>query len=259
VGEEFSSLIGTKELTPWVFLLSLLVAVGLGAVHAVSPGHGKTVMAAYLIGTRGRARHAIGLALAVTVSHTTGVVVLALVTLLASDLLPPERLYPVLGLASALTVVGIGAWLLVGRWRDLQHRRSHVRTDDDEHAHEHSHGLVAHRHETRGDAPLSWRGLVALGLAGGLVPSASALILLLGAVAAGRPAFGLALAIAFGVGMAVVLGGIGLVLAQAGRWLERSATVSCLAKLAPTMPWVTAAVVLVAGFVLTGQALTQRF
>jgi nickel/cobalt transporter (NicO) family protein len=266
VGSELSALIATKYLTPIVLVLSLLIAAGLGALHAVSPGHGKTVMAAYLVGTRGRARHAIGLALAVTVSHTLGVAVLAVLTLLASDLLPPERLYPILGLASGLTVVAIGAWLLFRRFRQLRldraHRASHDERREHGHAHEdgtHRHGPFTHSHVAPSEPELSWRSLVALGLAGGLVPSASALILLLGAVAAGRPAFGLALAVAFGVGMAVVLGGIGLALSQAGRWFEHAPGATRLSRLAPAVPWVTGVVVLVAGVLLTGQALVQRF
>ena len=278
VGNELSDLIGARDLTPIAIALSLLIAVGLGAVHAVSPGHGKTVMAAYLVGTRGRARHAVGLAMAVTVSHTFGVLVLAGVTLLASDLIPPERLYPVLGLASGITVVAIGAWLLLARWRELILRRSagahahgpephdhELDRDHDHHDHdhdhdlEHRHGPFRHRHGPEPERSLSWRSLVAIGLAGGLVPSASALILLLGAIAAGRPAFGLALAVAFGVGMAVVLGGIGLVLARAGQFVERAAGGHRFARIAPIVPWVTGVVVLGAGFILVGQALVQRF
>lgn len=272
VGNELSSLIGTRDLTPAVIALSLLIAAGLGAVHAVSPGHGKTVMAAYLVGTRGRARHAVGLAMAVTVSHTLGVLALAGVTLLASDLLPPERLYPLLGLASGVTVVAIGAWLLFNRWREHilrhpagtqadPHTHDHAHEDQPRHSHdpEHRHGPFRHSHTAQPIPSLSWRSLVAIGLAGGLVPSASALILLLGAIAAGRPAFGLALAIAFGAGMAVVLGGIGLVLARAGQFVERATSKARVARLAPVIPWLTGVVVLGAGIVLVGQALVQRF
>jgi len=264
VGDQLSSLLEARDLTPLVLLFSLLAAAGLGAIHAVSPGHGKTVMAAYLVGTRGRARHAIGLALAVTVSHTAGVVVLAALTLGASDLIPPERLYPVLGLASGLTVVGIGAWLLLARWRDLRRARTHAHAHDHHHPHEsdhdgvHRHGPISHSHAPTTEVKLTWRSLLALGLAGGLVPSASALILLLGAVAAGRPAFGLALAIAFGVGMAVVLGGIGLALASAGRLIERAPSLGRLARFAPVVPWATAVIVLGAGLLLTGQALVTQ-
>ncbi len=274
VGEGLAGLIGTRDLTPPIVAISLLLAAGLGALHAVSPGHGKTVMAAYLVGTRGSARHAIALGLAVTASHTLGIVVLAALTLFAGDLVPPERLYPILGLASGITVVGIGGWLLLARLRALRaeraHRSAHVHGYDhgteDHHAApmgEHRHGGMRHSHvTTHGDLrgnQLSWRNLVALGLAGGLVPSASALILLLGAVALGRPLYGLVLAIAFGVGMAVVLGGIGYLLVVAGTRIERWSALERLRPVASLVPWATAAVVLGSGIFLTTQALHTTF
>ena len=251
----------------------MLIAAGLGAIHAVSPGHGKTVMAAYLVGSQGTPRHAVALGLTVTASHTFGVIGLALLTLLAGDFLPPERLYPVLGLASGLTVVAIGTWLLVQRVRGLRrnhaHRAEHRSGAEHEHNHdhvhgasntnEHSHGGIRHSHAPVAGTTLSWRSLILLGFAGGLVPSASALILLLGAVAAGRPGYGLALAIAFGLGMAAVLTGIGLAVVRAGKIIDRMPSLGRLARFAPAVPWLSAAVVTAAGVFLTSQALVQRF
>src|SRR6185437_16317123 len=119
-------------------LVSLAIAFGLGVVHALSPGHGKTIMAAYLVGARGSSRQAVGLGLAVTVSHTLGVLALAGITLAASSVLPPERLYPVLGVASGGLVIAIGASLLWRRLRPIAaaaaHRRAHSV------GHEHDHG-----------------------------------------------------------------------------------------------------------------------
>ena len=266
VGDELGKLLGARDLTPPIVALSLLLAAGLGALHAVSPGHGKTVMAAYLVGSRGTARHAIGLGLAVTVSHTLGIVVLAALTLFASDLVPPERLYPILGLASGITVVAIGGWLLLARWRALRaeraHRSAHAHAHGHDHDHDHadgghSHGGRHHTHEPSGE--LRWRNLIALGLAGGLVPSASALILLLGAIALGRPLYGLVLAIAFGVGMALVLSGIGYLLVVAGGRLERWSLVDRLRPAAAVVPWATAVLVLGSGIFLTSQALHTTF
>ena len=264
VGDELGKLLGARDLTPPIVALSLLLAAGLGALHAVSPGHGKTVMAAYLVGSRGTARHAIGLGLAVTVSHTLGIVVLAALTLFASDLVPPERLYPILGLASGITVVAIGGWLLLARWRALRAERAHRSSHAHAHAHDHdhapeghSHGGRHHSHEASGE--LRWRNLIALGLAGGLVPSASALILLLGAIALGRPLYGLVLAIAFGVGMALVLSGIGYLLVVAGGRLERWSLVDRLRPAAAVVPWATAVLVLGSGIFLTSQALHTTF
>lgn len=254
-GEQLTALLGRGDLSPLAILLSLVLAGGLGALHALSPGHGKTVMAAYLVGSRGSARHAVVLGLIVTAAHTVGVVSLALVTLLAADNLPPERLYPVLGLSSGAIVIGIGLYLLTARWRALTAARRHAlaHAHGDEHRHGEHHG---HDHIPAG-SNLSWRALFSLGLAGGLVPSASALLLLLGAIAAGQPAYGLALAIAFGAGMAVVLSGIGILMVRASRLVQLVPQLGGLARFTPVLPWMTAVIVLVAGIYLTGQALTQ--
>lgn len=253
-GVQLTALLGNGDLSVAAILLSLLLAAGLGALHALSPGHGKTVMAAYLVGSRGTARHAVVLGLIVTAAHTTGVVGLALVTLLASDFLPPERLYPILGLSSGAIVIGIGVYLLAARWRVVssarRHRFDHAHDGDHGHEHHHEHALPA-------GTTLSWGALFSLGLAGGLVPSASALLLLLGAIAVGKPAYGLALAIAFGAGMAVVLSGIGILMVRASRLVERMPRLGGLWRFNPAIPWLTAVVVLGAGIYLTTQALAQ--
>lgn len=282
-GTDVTALFQARDLTPLMLATSLLVAFGLGALHAVSPGHGKTVMAAYLVGTRGSTRHAIGLGMAVTVSHTIGVLVLGLISLSFAAIVPPERLYPILGVASGTIVIAIGSWLIVQRLRVLRRERAlasaHAREHalglehSHEHAHEgadehsdghdhdanaggwHSHGGARHTHLPQSTKPLSWRGLVALGLAGGMVPSVSALILLLGSFSLGRPAFGVVLTVAFGLGMAVVLVGVGMALVHARSFAERIGGVR-LGRAAPWLPATTALVVVLAGAVMTVQALT---
>jgi ABC-type nickel/cobalt efflux system permease component RcnA len=260
IGGELSAMIDAKDLSPLVVLVSLLIAMGLGAAHAVSPGHGKTIMAAYLVGTKGTARHAIALGMTVTVSHTLGVLALAAVTLAASAAIPPERLYPVLGVGSGVTVVLIGAWLLFTRLRTIRNDRRHAaaHAHGNEHAHSHDHGHDhGHSHAPDSGKPLSWRGLFALGLSGGLMPSAAALILLLGSISAGRVAYGLLLVVGFGLGMALVLGGVGLTLVYAARLVNRLPNRQRFAGSAGLLQMGTAAVVIVLGVVLTGQALTQ--
>ena len=118
----FAALIAADNLTPPVMLLSLLVAFGLGAAHALAPGHGKTVVAAYLVGARGTARHAVALGLTVTATHTIGVFALGLVTLFLSQYILPERLYPWLGVISGLLVVAIGVGLVRARLNGLRTR-----------------------------------------------------------------------------------------------------------------------------------------
>jgi ABC-type nickel/cobalt efflux system permease component RcnA len=247
IPDEVSSILAVRDLDPLALLAVLLVAGGLGAAHALSPGHGKTVMAAYLVGSQGTARHAVVLGLTVTLSHTLGVLALAVLVLSATTLLPPERLFPILIASSGVLFVGLGAWMLRGQLRARDERRraasaadprhahadhphgEHLHDHTHPHAHEdagwHEHGGTRHRHVIPGAdgqaAAIGWRSLVALGLAGGLVPSVSALILLLGSLAAGRPAFGIVLVVAFGAGMAIVLAGIGVVLVYARGLLER--------------------------------------
>ena len=294
VGTEIAGLLEARDLTPLALLLSILTAALLGAGHALTPGHGKTVMAAYLVGARGTARHAVGLGLSVTVSHTLGILVLAGIVLAAGSALPPEAFNRWAPLASALLVLGIGGWLVAGQVRahrarraaattsahDHPHDHDHAGVDapDHDHAHdhgqaaavghdhagadagrgEHAHGGVRHRHLPAEGAPITWRSLALLGLAGGIVPSTNALLLLLAAIAGGRPAWGLVLVIAFGVGMAVVLGGVGLVLVRARGLAVRSGSGRVgarLGRLVAMAPAIGAGTVLALGVWLTSQAL----
>ncbi|HET9084004.1 MAG TPA: hypothetical protein VFN41_06325 [Candidatus Limnocylindrales bacterium] len=254
------------DLTPLVVLLSLAAAAALGAGHALTPGHGKTLMAAYLVGTRGSARHAIGLGAAVSVSHTIGILVLAAVVLAATDVVAPDVIVRGAPLVAAISIVVIGGWMLigeVGRRRTLtasdpehdhvhHHDGSHVH-DRDANGHTHTRGQ-SHPHPHVPPSSITWRSLFLLGLAGGLIPSTSALLILLGAIAAGRPAFGLVLVAAFGVGMAAVMSGVGLVLVTARDRVDRAQAGMNLGRFREAIPLVAAVVVLGFGVVLTGQA-----
>jgi nickel/cobalt transporter (NicO) family protein len=338
----FTELLTTRRLTWPILLLSLLVAFGLGAAHALEPGHGKTVVAAYLVGSRGTPRHAVWLGLIVTFAHTAGVFALGLLTLFASAYVVPDRLYPWMGALSGLAIAAVGLALL---WRhgrrayaharglahdhdhghgshahthvhphshghalvharhahshapgdhehshahphihgehghvhdhshdDPEHAHSHSHDDHDHaHAHSHGHGDEGHIHSHgRGDhehdhshhehghghgahghhhdhheyeellegRKVRFGTLVALGVSGGIVPCPGALVVLLGAVALHRVGYGLALIVAFSMGLAAVLTGIGLLMVSArgfldrvpalsdGRWSERLALVS---------------------------------
>ncbi len=215
----FTELMTTRPPGIGVALLALVVAAGLGAVHALEPGHGKTVVAAYLVGSRGTAWHALVLGLVVTASHTAGVYLLGAVTLYASRYIVPERLYPWLGVASGLTVAGLGIVLFLRRYRGASRRHSHDHAHDDHHhhAHHHAHG---HQHHHPG-ADVSLKELVALGVTGGIVPCPAALVVLLSALALGRLGFGLVLIVAFSVGLAAVLIVIGLLVLRARRFMAR--------------------------------------
>jgi nickel/cobalt transporter (NicO) family protein len=199
----FESLI-EGELGAGAILVALLLAAFWGAAHALTPGHGKAIVAGYLVGTRGRPRDAVALGLIVTATHTIGVFALGIVTLALSAFIVPEQLYPWLTLVSGLLVVGVGASVL---WRRLRHRRQHA------HGHHHHH----HHHEHgygRG-------GLLGVGIAAGLLPCPSALVVLLSAIALHRVALGLALIVAFSVGLAATITTIGLVAVLARRAFSR--------------------------------------
>ena len=265
VGGELPAIFQSVDLSPFVLLLSVLTALGLGAGHAVTPGHGKTLMAAYLVGTRGTALHAVGLGLAVTVSHTLGILVLAALVVGAQGLLPPDVVVRGAPVVAAVTIVAIGGWMLLAELRRRLATRStatihgaHDHDHDGENHDHHRHGGLTHSHLPPAGSTISWRGLIALGLAGGLIPSTSALFILLGSIVAGRPAFGFILVVVFGFGMALVMTGVGLAMVFARTRLDRLPSGSGFGRLARHAPLVAAVVVLAFGLYLTAQAIGGR-
>ena len=203
------------DLSAGVVLVSLLAALFWGAAHALTPGHGKAIVAAYLVGTRGRARHAFALGGIVTVTHTIGVFALGLVTLALSELIVPEQLYPWLNLAAALLVVAVGVAVLRARVGDWLHRRAHA------HGHHHHHHHHHHDHDHAPQPGSGVRGLVAVGISGGLLPCPTALVVLLAAISLHRVGYGLLLIVAFSVGLASVVTAIGLLAVGAKRTFAR--------------------------------------
>jgi ABC-type nickel/cobalt efflux system permease component RcnA len=243
--QAFTSLVAGRSPTPGFVLMAFAMATLLGAVHALAPGHGKTVMAAYLVGLKGSLRQALAIGLTVTATHTAGVVALGILVSTSSALVP-ERLYPWLSLASGLLLASVGAGLVV---RTLRHRA---------HAHGHQHDHL----RSRGDdaRPVGWRSLVTLGLAGGLVPAPSALLVLLAAAALGRAWMGIALVVAYGLGMAATLTGTGLALVHLRASLDhgsRGRHAAALHRVGRLLPLTTAAVVLAVGLLLAARAATQ--
>jgi ABC-type nickel/cobalt efflux system permease component RcnA len=251
----FMALVGERSQSPGFAVVALLLAVALGAMHAVAPGHGKTVMAAYLVGLRGTLRQAATIGATVTLTHTAGVLVLGLV-LSTSRAVASERVYPWLGLGSGLLLAAVGLGLLV-RARGGHHAHGHGHPHPHgHHHHDHGHG---HDHRPAG-RPLGRRGLVALGLAGGLVPSPSAVVVLLGGIALGRAWFGVALVLAYGLGMAATLTGVGLLLAHLRTRMDRRLHLpagSLLARLGRLLPAVTASVIVVVGLTLAASGAAQ--
>ena len=256
------------HLTLWGAIVALALALVFGMFHALTPGHGKTMVAAYLAGTRGQARHALILGATVTITHTAGVFALGIVTLSLSQFIVPDQLYPWLNLASGVMVVGIGAfairdrlkrWLRAARPRpasapaahDHGHEHAHDHGHDHaEHDHGHDHG---HGHSHAAPDELSMRSLVALGVSGGLLPCPSALVVLLSAIALHRLAFGLALIVAFSFGLASVISGIGLAVLYARKLFTRLP--SDHGRVVQVLPVASAVIITVLGVVLTARSL----
>jgi ABC-type nickel/cobalt efflux system permease component RcnA len=322
----FADLLVKDDLSAGVIAAALVAALAFGAYHALTPGHGKTVVAAYLIGSRGTARHALLLGLVVTATHTSSVYIVGFVALYLSQYILPEDLYPWLGLVSGGLILAMGVSLLASRLRSTgiaracltyvlawmprfgaprpamalateaasvsavrlrEHGSAHEHSGDlhnhrfssHDHAHEHAvtesdphrHGFgPAHSHGIPGlgGEPVTLRSLIGLGIFGGMIPCPSAIVVMLGAIALHRVAFGLLLIVAFSLGLATVLVTIGFALVYANAIKERVPMLRALEARASgcgvtgvalrLLPVVSAAAVVVAGLVITLRALTQQ-
>ena len=233
-GSTLGSFVTRKSLSVWVVLLALVVAMGVGALHALAPGHGKTITAAYLASRSTRTRDALGAGLAVAVMHTATVLAIGAVLLIASQSFPVERIYPWLGLAAGAVAVALGGTQIVLR----------LRASRDHHAHGHSHTHVS---------PLSKPSLAALAISGGLLPSPTAVLVLLGSFTVGRAAFGLGLVAAFGVGLAASLTVVGMLAVRARALAERHLS----QRMTRIVPIVGAGAIATMGVVIAAQAVTR--
>lgn len=272
-GDYLSRLLGKKDIGLGWLLLGMAVAFGLGAAHALTPGHGKTIVAAYLVGSRGTMKHAAFLGAMVTFTHTISVFLLGLGTLWLSRYVVPEKIIPVLGAISGLSIVVIGASLFYKRLRKLRpaashahhhhhhdhdhahshdHHHDHDRPHSHNHPHTHDHGPHAHSHVPEGEITLG--SLIALGASGGLVPCPSALVLLLSSIALGHVGVGLILLAAFSLGLAGVLMGIGMMVLYAKNWLPDPARTSQHPAFR-LVPVLSAFVIVCLGILMTGVSL----
>jgi nickel/cobalt exporter len=289
----FTELIASNQWGFWFLLTAALIAAALGGLHALEPGHGKTIVAAYLVGSQGTAAHALWLGLVVTVTHTAGVYALGFVTLYLSKYIVPDHLYPWLGVTSGLTIAALGLYMLRRRilghvmghshgnggdhhhhgWFSRSHSHGHEHHHDDHAGHDHSHSHHNdhdhhhhdhphdHHHEHGHDHPydhaqtqaFSYRQLIALGVTGGIVPCPAALVVLLSAVSLHRVAFGLYLILAFSLGLAAVLISIGLVTVYARRLLARVPTEGAV--ITRWLPMASAAVITCLGVAIVFQGL----
>ena len=240
-----SQLLQRGDLSPAVLLAGMAAAFVLGAMHALSPGHGKTIVAAYLVGTHGTLRHAMLLGATVTFTHTISVFALGFVTLFLSRYIMPDQIVPVLGVISGVSIVWIGATLFRKRLRRFRHDHGH-----------HHHHHDGHHHHHHPPEEIGLGSLLALGASGGLVPCPSALVLLLSAVALGRTGTGLLLLGGFSAGLAVVLIAIGALVLYARHLLPdpQKTSSSPAFRLVPVL---SAAVIVGVGLFMTAVSLIR--
>ncbi|MBD1912820.1 sulfite exporter TauE/SafE family protein [Leptolyngbya sp. FACHB-16] len=247
----------------WIFT-GLGLAMVLGAGHALTPGHGKTMAAAYLVGSRSTPWQAVVLGLTTTVTHTLAVFVLGAIALVAAQFGLSEQIYPILSLASGVMVLVVGSSLLHQRLNALEagaeheHAHAHSHGHDHSHNHEHHHNHHDHAHGHHHDGHShshsheSQPNLVALGIAGGLVPCPSALVLLLSAIALHQTAYGMALVTAFSLGLTGVLVAVGISVVYSRRWFDQLPVNSSILRY---LPIASAVMIMAIGAILTAQAI----
>jgi nickel/cobalt transporter (NicO) family protein len=263
--DRLAELIALPEITPAIALFGLLLAFG----------HGKAVVGAYLIGSRGTPKHAAFLGLTVTITHTLGVFALGLITLFASNYILPEKIMPFLSFVSGLLVLYIGLTMFKSRlfsvlgWEKVSHHHGHGHSHD----HEHHHGDHSHDHHSHVQPPttvggsdkfththdghthshlppdeVSWKSLLALGISGGLLPCPSALVLMLSAINLGRIGYGLILTTAFSFGLAATLTAVGLLFLYGGKLVGGSKFAE--SRIIKTLPVFSALVIACLGAVI---------
>ncbi len=267
----FTELISTqRKLNFWVLWSAALIATGLGALHALEPGHGKTIVAAYLVGSRGTAKHAVLLGIVVTAAHTAGVYLLGIVTLYASRYMVPEQLYPWLGAISGLSVAGLGIFIFLRHWTGESGEHSHTPGE------QHSHWFLSmfKQFPPKGSVPtepgnraaisadlkpvdrtVSLRELCMLGITGGIVPCPAALVVLLSAFSLHRIGFGLFLITAFSVGLASVLVLVGLTMVYAKRVMSTRMPAANIGL--RYLPFLSSAFMVVLGVGITASAIAS--
>jgi nickel/cobalt transporter (NicO) family protein len=260
--ERLVALVATDTLTLPVIVGACLAAIGWGAAHALTPGHGKTIVGAYLVGSRGTVGHAIYLGLAVTATHTIGVFALGLIALLASRYVLAEQLFPWLAAVSGLIVIAVGASMMAKRSRSLLRPRA-VHEHPHHPGHQHEHHDQGQQHDPGGrhghsyrppgadGAAVTVRSLLGLGISGGLLPCPSALVLLLTAMSLQRTGFGLLLLIAFSLGLAGVLTGVGLLFLKGSQLLQDAPGMAAVSRYIPA---VSAMVIFILGVGITVEA-----
>jgi nickel/cobalt exporter len=252
----FTELIQAQRLSPWFLFTAAIIAIGLGGLHALEPGHGKTIVAAYLVGSRGTARHAFLLGIIVTASHTVGVFALGAITLYASRYIVPEQLYPWLGALSGITIAGLGFYMLLRRLTGTATDHSHAPGAANAHLMFWKRQPETKTESNRNPAQIvSLTQLLTLGITGGIIPCPAALIVLLSAFALHRIGLGFFLIVAFSVGLAAILIGFGMLMVYARRFMTHLQIDGPLTR--RWLPVASSAFITVLGLILAIQALSS--
>lgn len=220
-------------------LVLALSSFGLGALHTLEPGHGKTVVAAYLVGSRGRTIDAVVLGFVVTFTHTGIVIILGILATIAAGYFVPEQVQKILELVAGILIALVGMWLI--RIRLAAARDPNAGKGDHDHPHDHS----------SDERRLTRKGLVALGVSGGIVPCPAALVVLLAAISQGKVLSGVTLVLVFSLGMAATLVAIGIVMVKAASLAQRYVAESGWARVVPVG---SACLITLIGILLTAHA-----
>ena len=271
-------LIGAKDRGAAYWCLALGLSALLGGLHALEPGHGKTLVAAYLVGSRGTVWHAVVLGVVVTVSHTFSVIVLGVVLLYFQAQANQAAIAPVVTMISGGVICAIGAYLLIVRAMGAGHGHSHSHSQDHDHDHDHGHDHdhdhdhehthdyaahepMGHRHDHAvgaghedGSDRLALRALLPLGISGGIVPCPPAIVALIFAFSIGRVGFGLAVILAFSLGLAVVLTSVGIAMVSLTGFAGRFKSTGPILRV---LPAASALIVMLLGLALVVQGLIE--
>ena len=267
-----SDLLAQDGRGPLFLVGALILAIGLGALHALEPGHGKTLLAVSLVGARATAAQALILAAALTGAHTIGVLALGAIVLFATRWIVPEAVYPWITLGSGVLVATLGARALAGelrRRRPIAHQHLHAHDHAHPHTHDHAHGLGVHDHDhgrlddeaharahaLPGTAPLTFRTAVMAAASGNLAPCPAALVVLLAAISLHRIALGMTLIVAFSVGLAATLTVIGVAVVRGAAWLSGRPQFAALTRWAP---FASAGAIALVGAAMVGEGLVAQ-
>ncbi len=214
-----------------VFLWALAISFLLGSLHALTPGHGKTLVAAYLVGQHGTKKDALILALTTTVTHTSSIYLLGALSIFATKYFVPEKIIPLLELLSALLIFGMGIWLFSKRLEEFKknkqdnHVHDHEHEHDHDHPHDHTHSEQDHDHihtlSELKDKPKSLKSIISLGFSGGIIPCTEALAMMVIAIGLNKVIEGMILILFFSMGLAAVLASIGLVIVTSKSIFEK--------------------------------------